>query len=148
MLWAYISFSQYLIIWSGNIPEEARYYDAARRPAGSTSRWSLVMFHFFVPFVLLLWRRTKRNPSTLAVVARSLLVMRLVDLFWVIVPSFALRTRAATSSPRRSRARDRSRVGATTWWHAWMFPAAAAAIGGVWVAGVRRRHSGAARCCR
>jgi hypothetical protein len=116
MLWAYLSFSQFLIIWSGNIADETPYYYARTRTGWKYVALLLVMFHFFVPFILLLWRRTKRSPRTLTMVAAALLVMRLVDLFWVMGPSFI------QNSPAHFR-----------WWHGWMFPAAAAGMGGIWV---------------
>jgi hypothetical protein len=88
MLWAYMMFSQYLIIWSGNLAEEIPWYIA--RTEGLW-RWLpplLVIFHFFVPLFLLLMRDVKRNPSLLVWVAAGVLVMRLLDTFWMIVPGF------------------------------------------------------------
>jgi hypothetical protein len=135
MLWAYLSFSQYLIIWSANIAEEAPYYVARTHTGWKYVALFLVVFHFFVPFILLLWRRTKRNVRMLAGVAGAIVVLRLVDLFWVIAPSFghegpghgsrSLAYAAGTGAPG---------VHPTFgWWHAWMYPVAAAAIGGVFV---------------
>lgn len=91
MLWAYAAFSQYLIIWSGNLPEEAVWY--VHRTAGGW-QWLalfLIVFHFAVPFLLLLSRRTKRSAHVLAGVALTVIFMRLVDLFWLIVPAFESR---------------------------------------------------------
>ena len=89
MLWAYMSFSQYLITWSGNLAYEIPWY--LRRSAGG---WRLVavcliVFHFFVPFFLLLSRDRKRNPRALAMVAVAILVMRLIDNVWLIIPAFS-----------------------------------------------------------
>ena len=88
MLWAYFSFSQWLIIWAGNLPEETSWF--VRRLNGW---WGLVglflaAFHFAVPFVLLLSRQFKRNVRTLVWLAVWLMFMRLVDLFWMIEPTF------------------------------------------------------------
>lgn len=88
MLWAYLSFSQYLIIWSGNLPEEILWY--LHRSHGG---WQLVgpllmAFHFAVPFVLLLSRERKRRARAVAGVAAWILVFRWVDLYWVVAPSF------------------------------------------------------------
>jgi len=88
MLWAYFSFSQWLIIWAGNLPEEISWF--VRRLNGW---WGLVGlflagFHFAVPFVLLLSRQFKRNVRTLVWLAVWLMFMRLVDLFWMIEPTF------------------------------------------------------------
>lgn len=89
MVWAYFSFSQFLIIWSGNIPEETRWYLYRMRGGWSFVALSLVIFHFALPFLLLLSRDLKRNARSLAMVAGVVLVMRLVDLFWLIAPKFS-----------------------------------------------------------
>jgi hypothetical protein len=89
MVWAYFSFSQFLIIWSGNIPEETRWYLYRMRGGWSFVALSLVIFHFALPFLLLLSRDLKRNARRLAMVAGVVLVMRLVDLFWLIAPKFS-----------------------------------------------------------
>jgi len=88
LLWAYMAFSQYLIIWSGNLAEEIPWY--LRRTAG---QWQsvpvvLILFHFVVPFVLLLMRDIKRRSKALLWIAAGILGMRLVDTFWLIVPGF------------------------------------------------------------
>lgn len=87
MLWAYLSFSQYLIIWAGNLTEEIPWY--LRRTGGGWG-WvasGLVALHFFLPFFILLSREAKRQTRSLAVVASIILVMRLVDLAWLVVPA-------------------------------------------------------------
>jgi hypothetical protein len=88
MLWAYFSFSQFLIIWAGNLPEEIPWY--LRRFHGG---WRyiglfLVLFHFILPFLLLLSRGLKRKPRTLGALAAWVLFVRLVDLFWIVRPEF------------------------------------------------------------
>jgi hypothetical protein len=88
MVWAYFSFSQFLIIWSGNLPEEITWYRV--RLAGGW-RWmglALLLFHFVLPFLLLLSRDLKRHGRTLALVAAAVLAMRYVDLYWMVAPSF------------------------------------------------------------
>ncbi len=87
MVWAYMAFSQFLLIWSGNLPMEIAYY--LRRFQGGW-QWlalALVLFQFALPFVLLLSRDVKRNPRTLITVAGVVLAMRAVDLLWLIVPA-------------------------------------------------------------
>jgi hypothetical protein len=89
MVWAYFSFSQWLIIWAGNLPEEITWY--MRRVHGG---WEyvglfLVLFHFAGPFVRLLSRPFKRDITRLAWLAAWLLLMRYVDLFWIIEPNFS-----------------------------------------------------------
>jgi hypothetical protein len=87
MLWAYFSFSQLLIMWAGNLPEEIKWY--VRRFSGGWG-WCglfLVLFHFAVPFALLLSRNFKRDVGSLVWLAVWLMFMRAVDLFWFIEPS-------------------------------------------------------------
>ena len=88
MLWAYLSFSQFLIIWSGNLPEEIPWY--VKRTTGS---WgyvaiALVVGHFFLPFLLLLSQDLKKRPAMLARVAAFIIIMRLVDVIWLVEPQF------------------------------------------------------------
>jgi hypothetical protein len=87
MLWAYIAFSQYLIIWSGNLPEENHWYLHRMDGGWGVLAVILIVFHFVVPFLLLLSRITKRRAKILGTVATGILVMRFVDLFWLIVPA-------------------------------------------------------------
>jgi hypothetical protein len=88
MLWAYLSFSQFLIIWSGNMPEEISWYMARARGSWGALALILIIFHFASPFVLLLSRDIKRGPRALSGVAVALVVLTLVDIFWLIVPAF------------------------------------------------------------
>jgi hypothetical protein len=88
MLWAYFSFSQYLIIWSGNLPAEIAWYMHRLQTGWRFVGISLIVFHFAVPFVLLLSRAVKRDPQMLVKVALAVIVVRLVDLFWLIAPEF------------------------------------------------------------
>jgi len=85
-LWAYMNLSQFLIIWSANLPEENPWY--LRRFDGGWWFFSLalVIFQFVAPFLILLARGNKRNPILLARVAIFVLFMRLVDMFWMIMP--------------------------------------------------------------
>ncbi len=89
MVWAYFSFSQWLIIWAGNLPSEISFY--LKRLSGGWG-WvglSLVLFHFCVPFAILLSRSLKLNIRKLVWVAVWLILMRYVDLFWIIEPNFS-----------------------------------------------------------
>lgn len=88
MLWAYFGFSQFLIVWSGNLPEEIPWYV---RRLQSSWRWmglALVVLQFALPFVLLLSRDLKRSSRKLVIVAIAVIVMRLVDLIWLTGPEF------------------------------------------------------------
>jgi hypothetical protein len=88
MLWAYIAFSQYLIIWSGNMPEEIIWYTDRMAGGWRLLAFALIGLHFIVPFLLLLSRATKRRMRMLFAVASGILVMRVVDLFWIVSPAF------------------------------------------------------------
>jgi hypothetical protein len=88
MLWAYFSFSQYLIIWSGNLPEEIAWYLHRLQTGWRFVGLALILFHFAVPFCLLLSRAVKREADMIVKVAIGMLVVRLVDLFWLIAPEF------------------------------------------------------------
>jgi hypothetical protein len=88
MLWAYFSFSQYLIIWAGDLPPEIAWYQHRLQTGWRAVGVALVLFHFAVPFLVLLSRRVKREPTTLARLAVWILAARLVDLFWLIAPDF------------------------------------------------------------
>jgi hypothetical protein len=88
MLWAYFSFSQYLIIWSGNLPEEIAWYQHRLQTGWRVIGVLLVLFHFALPFCLLLSRTVKRQEQMIVRVAVGILLMRLVDLFWLVGPEF------------------------------------------------------------
>ncbi len=86
MLWAYLGFSQYLITWSGNLPEEIPWY--LHRTEGGWQYLALLLigFHFAAPFAMLLMRPVKQRGRILARLAGVLLVMRLLDLIFIIAP--------------------------------------------------------------
>ncbi len=88
MLWTYFAFSQFLIIWSGNLPEEIHWYLPRLHGGWGVIAFVVVLLHFAFPFLFLLSRSLKRNAGKLFLVAVLILVMRLVDFFWVIAPSF------------------------------------------------------------
>ena len=117
MLWAYMQFSQFLIIWSGNLSEETPFYIYRTQRGWQAVGLILIIFHFFIPFVLLLNRRTKRSPQILAAVSLGIVLMRVVDLFWIIVPHHAQGRGITLGYPIPH----------------WMDIAAIAAIGGIWI---------------
>jgi hypothetical protein len=88
MLWAYFAFSQYLIIWSGNLPEEIVWYIARTHGAWGVIIVTIAILHFAAPFLFLLSRGLKRDPRKLVMVAILILVMRMIDLLWMLVPAF------------------------------------------------------------
>jgi hypothetical protein len=87
MLWAYLSFSQFLLIWSGNLPEEISWYMSRARGTWAVLAVILILFHFAVPFVLLLSRKVKRHGA-INLVAGMLLALTLCDVFWIVAPAF------------------------------------------------------------
>jgi hypothetical protein len=88
MLWAYLSFSQYLIIWSGNLQDEIPWYAVRASGGWAGIAVALIVFHFAIPFVLLLMRFVKRRKRALAAVAAGLIVMSVVDIYWLTAPAF------------------------------------------------------------
>ncbi len=88
MLWAYLSFSQWLIIWSGNLRDEIPWY--MTRARGAWEGWGLflIIFHFSVPFLLLLQRGLKRRVRALAWIAAALLMTDFMVVIWMVVPAF------------------------------------------------------------
>jgi hypothetical protein len=91
MLWAYFDFSQLLIIWSGNQPEEISFYRTRLYGEWGVVAVVVLVFHFFVPFFLLLSQDLKRNAKVLPKIALWLILMRFVDLFWMTRPEFTSR---------------------------------------------------------
>ena len=89
MVWAYFAFSQFLIIWAGNLPDEIPWYLERFRGGWQYFALLLVFGHFALPFALLLSRDLKRNFKLLAGIAIFVLCMRFVDVFWLVAPDFA-----------------------------------------------------------
>jgi len=111
MLYAYFAFSQYLIIWSGNLPEETPWYLARLAGGWQYVAVAVVLLQFVLPFAILLSRGLKRNARRLAAVALVVLAARLLDLFWLLTPAF---------SPGRIAIH-------------WMDVAAVCGVGGLWL---------------
>ena len=86
MIWAYFAFSQFLIIWAGNLPEEIPFYVRRIQSSWKYVGFALIILHFALPFVLLLSRDLKRNSRRLSAVAIAVIVMRFVDLIWMTGP--------------------------------------------------------------
>jgi hypothetical protein len=88
VFWTYIAFSQYLLIWYANLPEETIFYKM--RFEGSWKLWSalLLVGHFIVPFLTLISRPAKRNLKVLRVMATWILAIHFVDLYWLMMPNF------------------------------------------------------------
>ncbi|PYS64253.1 MAG: hypothetical protein DMF74_07550, partial [Acidobacteria bacterium] len=88
MLWTYFAFSQYLIIWSGNLPEETVWYVARKHGGWGVIALSIAILQFAFPFLLLLSRATKKSPRKLAMLAVLILIMRVIDVIWLIEPTY------------------------------------------------------------
>jgi hypothetical protein len=117
ILWAYMAFSQFLIVWSGNLHDEIGWYLRRVRGGWQWIAAGLLAFHFAVPFLLLLSREIKRDVRRLTQLAWALLVMRFIDMIWNVDPAF---------DPARLRLH----------WMDWM---ALIGVGGVWIAAFVRQ---------
>ncbi len=124
MIWTYFSWSQFLITWAGNLPEEIAFFLPRINGGFGWVALAIVAFHFTVPFALLLSRDLKRNGRMVATVALLLLAMRWVELFWQVEPAF-----------HGFHGRGASLAGITHNSAAfyWLYPAAFLFIGGVWL---------------
>jgi hypothetical protein len=127
MLWAYFSWSQFLIIWSGNLPEEIGWYLHRLSHGWQIVALFVVLFHFAVPFALLLSRNLKRHGRRLALVAFWMLFVRLVDLVWQVGPALTPTEWRAAHEP------GGAHVGAGSPAQFWLYLAAALAVGGLWL---------------
>ncbi|HJL20314.1 MAG TPA: hypothetical protein RMH99_31900 [Sandaracinaceae bacterium LLY-WYZ-13_1] len=118
VFWAYISFSQFMLIWYAGIPEEATYYHLRWWGGGGFLTLSVVMViaHFVIPFFLLISRNTKRRLPVLAFAAIWVVVMHIVELYWLVMP-YAEQTGIVSTSMRLH----------------WMDFAALFAVGGIYM---------------
>jgi hypothetical protein len=88
ILWTYVEVSQLIITWSGNLPKEIIWYLHRNRGNWSWITIFVALFHFGIPFLVLLGRRNKRQPHRLAVIAASLVVIHAVEQYWNVEPAF------------------------------------------------------------
>lgn len=88
VFWAYIAFSQFMLIWYANLPEETIFYIHRSHGGWLFISLSLLIFRFAVPFLALLPRWAKRTPNHLIAVCSLILVMQYVDLYWLVYPNF------------------------------------------------------------
>jgi hypothetical protein len=116
MVWAYFSFSQWLIIWMGNLPDEISWFLHRIKSGWGYIALVLIFVQFALPFALLLSRDLKRKPQKLIPVAIIVLVGRWIDLYWYVVPN---------SLP--------GGVPPSLHFH-WSYIAAIVGLGGIWVA--------------
>jgi hypothetical protein len=88
VFWAYIAFSQFMLIWYANIPEETIWYAHRLQHGWEAISVLLAVGHFVVPFFFLLPRNTKRNRATIFLAAMWILFIHYVDLYWLVMPAF------------------------------------------------------------
>ncbi len=117
MLWTYMSFSQLLLIWSGNLPEEIPWYIKRSEGGWEFVAAALALFYFALPFVFLLSRGLKRGHRRLGTLAWALVAMSVIHQYWLVAPAFA---------PERFAIH-------------WLDPVTFLAIGGIWLAAFFRQ---------
>jgi hypothetical protein len=88
VVWAYINFSQFLIIWSGNIPEETPWYYHRLNGGWQVPAVMLMVGHFFLPFFALISRHVKRNYTGVTTLAVWIVLIQIVFVFWTVTPAF------------------------------------------------------------
>ena len=89
IFWAYIAFSQYMLIWYGNLPEETFWFIDRMKNGWGTVAWGLIIFHFLIPFLMMLPRSIKTNPLQLKIWSVWLLLAHYYDLYFVIMPAYS-----------------------------------------------------------
>ncbi|HXA08997.1 MAG TPA: hypothetical protein VNW28_03380 [Chthoniobacterales bacterium] len=87
VFWAYIGFSQYMLYWYANIPEETQYYLIRNTESWNVLSWILVIGRFFVPFAILLLRSVKKQPFVLCCVAGWIVCMQALDMYVIVLPA-------------------------------------------------------------
>ncbi|HET8888915.1 MAG TPA: hypothetical protein VFQ41_08425 [Candidatus Angelobacter sp.] len=130
VLWAYLSFSQWLIIWSGNMLSEIRWYIMRLQHGWQYFGTILIFVHFVFPFALLLSRNTKRSRKRIVAIAFLLMFMRLVDLFWLTAPNFYPGAQAGGVTPPASAPTGLAGFGLVD---AAMYILCPIAMGGIWL---------------
>jgi hypothetical protein len=89
VFWAYIAFSQYMLIWYGNIPEETEWYLKRQNGDWAWVSLALLVGHFLIPFLVLVSRAVKRRPRLLALTGVYMVLMSWLDLYWLVIPEFS-----------------------------------------------------------
>jgi hypothetical protein len=97
--WAYIAFSQYMLIWYGNIPEETVWYQSRETQGWGWVGISLILLHWLIPFLGTMSRHVRRRPALMCFWGAWILVMHYVDLFWLIMPEQGSVVDVAAKSP-------------------------------------------------
>jgi len=87
VFWAYIGFSQYMLIWYANLPEETEYFIHRNTESWNAASLVLVVGRFFIPFAVLLMQGLKKKPARLCLIAGWIVFMQMVDMFIVVLPA-------------------------------------------------------------
>jgi hypothetical protein len=111
LTWAYLAFTQFLIIWAENIPKEIHWYVRRLETGWVALAWIVVSLHFALPLAILLSRAAKRSPRFMGWLAAALVVVHMVQVYWMVIPS----------------------VRPTSFSVAWSDPAALALVAGLWL---------------
>jgi hypothetical protein len=119
LTWAYLAFMQFLIVWVANLPREISWYVPRLQTGWLALGVLLVVFHFFAPLVILLFRSAKRSPLLLGYFAAAMLAMHVIDVYWLVAPS----------------------VRPAGFHIAWLDPVALVALGALWWFTWRPRHA-------
>ncbi len=99
VFWAYVTFSQYFLIWYSNIPEETIWFTARREIGFDWLFKVMILGHFAAPFLILIWRQAKRSPKILSIMGVYLIVMIALDMAWIILPMLAVGDSQSAVSP-------------------------------------------------
>ncbi len=135
MFWGYINLSQFLIIYAGNIPEETSYYINRLTGNWHTVGTFVVFGQFFLPFLLLLAPRVKRFGASLLAVAMWIFFVRIIDIFWIVVPFFHMRGGITAANAQGGAVTPffHTHVSETPNDLIWMSACAIIGIGGLWM---------------
>jgi hypothetical protein len=88
MVWTYATFCQYMLIWAGNMPEEITYYKKRLEGGWNWMAYALMLIHWFLPFVILLFREVKTDPVKMKYMTAMLLCICGIDIIWWMVPAY------------------------------------------------------------
>lgn len=124
LTWAYLAYTQFLIIWSENLPREIHWYVPRVQTGWAWLGIFLIAFHFFLPLLILLSRSAKRAPCVLGAIAAGLLAAHLAEAFWLVVPTFRTAGFSIGWTDPAAIA-----VPGAVWWWAWRRAVARAGMG-------------------
>jgi hypothetical protein len=133
MVWAYLAFMQFLLIWAGNLPEEVPWYVARLAGPWKFVALALVVLHYAIPFAILLSANLRSSRTALVWVASLVVVMRVADLLWLIVPAFDHHSHSHAES---------SADASLAFFGPLLYAAALAAVGGLWLGEYLRQLAG------